>query len=57
LQREKEADLTSYLAIGSKACKPPTLALENDFDSSIKSIIKWWKNLMRYNRQLKEFIE
>jgi hypothetical protein len=36
LEREKAADLTSYLPIRSKACKPPTLALENGFDSSIK---------------------
>jgi len=43
LQREKEANLASYLAIESKACKPPTLALENDFDSSIKSNNQWWK--------------
>jgi hypothetical protein len=36
LQRENEANLASYLAIGSKACKPPTLALKMIFDSSIK---------------------
>jgi len=29
LQRENEANLASYLAIGSKACKPPTLALKD----------------------------